>query len=87
MEPSYRATHVDQIPSPVDREPGSYAWKPVRQHFDVRSFGVNAFVAPEAGDEVIEDHDELGGNAAGHEELYFVASGGGGGFEPPTSGM
>ena len=59
----------------MPREPGSYAWKPVRHHLDVRSFGVNAFSAPEIGDEVVEEHDELGPNAAQHEELYLVLSG------------
>lgn len=75
MPRSYRAAHIDEIPSPTEREPGSYAWKAVRHHFDVRSFGVNAFVAPEVGDEVVEEHDEMGANAAQHEELYYVAEG------------
>lgn len=75
MPRQYHACHLNEIRPPVEREEGSYEWKPVRQHFDVRAFGVNAFVAPDAGDEVIEDHDEFSGGAAGHEELYFVARG------------
>ena len=50
-------------------------WAMVRSHFDIRSFGVNAYVAAEAGTEVIGEHDELGDEAGNHEELYFVSSG------------
>jgi hypothetical protein len=51
------------------------AWAMVRSHFDVKSFGVNAYVAGEPDIEVIGDHDELGGDAGKHEELYFVSNG------------
>ena len=52
------------------------AWKPLRHHFGVRAFGINAWIAAAAGAEVVEDHDELQPDgAAGHEELYAVASG------------
>jgi len=51
------------------------SWAMVRTHFDIRSFGVNAYVAEEPGVRIIEDHDELGERAGGHEELYFVSSG------------
>jgi tetratricopeptide (TPR) repeat protein len=47
----------------------------VRTHFDIRSFGVNAYVAEEAGVEVIGEHDEAGEGAPQHEELYFVSEG------------
>jgi hypothetical protein len=48
---------------------------PVRLHFGIESFGVNAYSARDAGDHVIEEHDELGSGAGRHEELYFVVSG------------
>lgn len=54
---------------------GGLAWKPVRRHFGIGAFGVNAYTAAKSGDEVVEDHSELGGGAGRHEELYFVASG------------
>jgi tetratricopeptide (TPR) repeat protein len=41
----------------------------------VRAFGVNAYWAEQAGDELIEEHDELGSGAGGHEELYLVLGG------------
>ena len=39
------------------------------------AFGVNAYWAESAGDELIEDHDELGAGAGGHQELYLVLAG------------
>jgi tetratricopeptide (TPR) repeat protein len=50
-------------------------WAMVRTHFDIKSFGVNAYGADRPGVEVIEDHDELGPRAGRHEELYFVVDG------------
>jgi len=49
--------------------------RPVRLHFGIESFGVNAYTAESAGGRVIEEHDELGAGAGRHEELYFVARG------------
>jgi tetratricopeptide (TPR) repeat protein len=50
-------------------------WAMVRTHFGITAFGVNAYVADEAGIEVIGEHDELGERSGNHEELYFVANG------------
>lgn len=50
-------------------------WAMVRTHFGIQAFGINAYVADEAGGEVIGEHDELGKRAGRHEELYFVADG------------
>jgi tetratricopeptide (TPR) repeat protein len=50
-------------------------WAMVRTHFGIRAFGVNAYVADEAGVAVIGEHDELGTLSEQHEELYFVVSG------------
>jgi tetratricopeptide (TPR) repeat protein len=52
--------------------PGTLSWIPVRRHFDVRAFGVNAYSAREPGEDVVEDHTEA---TNGHEELYTVLSG------------
>ena len=49
-------------------------WAPIRQHFDVGSFGINAWTA-DAGTEVITEHDEVGPRARRHEELYLVVKG------------
>ena len=53
--------------------PGTLTWRPVRGHFDIRSFGCNAYTAAAAGEDVVEPHDETGD--PGHEELYFVHTG------------
>ena len=64
----YRVTHLDEIDETND---GRCPWRPVRHHFGVTSFGVNAWTAPEAGDRVINEHDE----ADEQEELYLVQRG------------
>ena len=71
----YKAAHIFEIPSPVETEPGSYEWKPIRHHFDVRSFGVNLNIGPAAGDWAIEEHSEIEASATRHEELFFVSTG------------
>jgi hypothetical protein len=49
---------------------------PVREHFDVRAFGVNAYRAESEGVPVIEEHDEASTpGAANHQELYVVLTG------------
>jgi tetratricopeptide (TPR) repeat protein len=45
---------------------------PIRRHFDIQAFGVNAWRGAETGDLLIDDHDEL---VEGHEELYVVLRG------------
>jgi hypothetical protein len=55
--------------------PDSPRWAPVRLHFDITAFGVNAWVAKEDGQTLISEHDELGPPPSNHEELYFVAAG------------
>jgi tetratricopeptide (TPR) repeat protein len=50
-------------------------YQPIRRTLDVRAFGVNAYFAPHAGDQLIEKHSETGSGAGGHAELYVVLSG------------
>jgi tetratricopeptide (TPR) repeat protein len=50
-------------------------WHPIRRRLGIRAFGVNAYTSSEVGGYVVEPHDELGGGAAGHEELYVVVAG------------
>jgi mannose-6-phosphate isomerase-like protein (cupin superfamily) len=51
---------------------GSLVWKPVRRPLGVTAFGINAYTAVNAGDEVVEEHTE---EQLGHEEIYFVHAG------------
>src|SRR5581483_9921230 len=46
-----------------------------RRRFGIQSFGVNAYTSERVGEHVIEDHDESGSGAGGHEELYVVVRG------------
>jgi len=52
--------------------PGTLRWTPLRRHFGVTAFGVNAYTASEAGQDVVEEHTE---ETLGHEELYVVVAG------------
>jgi hypothetical protein len=51
---------------------GTLLWKPVRRPLGVTAFGINAYTAVHAGDEVVEEHTE---EQLGHEEIYFVHTG------------
>ncbi len=51
---------------------GTLSWKPVRRPLGVTAFGINAYTAANAGDEVVEEHTET---QLGHEEIYFVHTG------------
>jgi tetratricopeptide (TPR) repeat protein len=56
-------------------EDGRPRWHMIRSVLGIESFGINAWRATEAGQQIIGEHDELGAGAGGHEELYFVLSG------------
>jgi uncharacterized cupin superfamily protein len=51
---------------------GTLTWKPIRRTLGVTAFGINAYTAANAGDEVVEEHDE---KQLGHEEIYAVIAG------------
>jgi hypothetical protein len=69
----FAVSSLDAIPAV--RASSEFEIKPIRVHFGIQSFGVNAYKADEEGGPVIEEHDELGSGAGRHEELYFVAQG------------
>ena len=60
-------TGIESVPGP-----GSLRWTPVRKHFGITAFGINAYTAAEAGQDVVEEHDE---SRLGHEEVYVVVAG------------
>ena len=88
----FRITRIDDIRTVEDHDLNLDAdWKPVRHQLGVDVFGINAYVAAEPGQIVIEKHHELDDSgAAGHHELYFVHAGsaeftiGGESFEAPA---
>lgn len=55
----------------LDEIERSGGWIPIRRHFDIGAFGVNAWTGDE-GTEVIGAHEEA---SSGHEELYVVVEG------------
>jgi hypothetical protein len=65
----YAVAHLDEIDEIDDgREP----FRPVRHHFGITAFGVNAWTARDAGDRIINEHDE---SDESNEELYVVLRG------------
>jgi tetratricopeptide (TPR) repeat protein len=66
---SYAVARLDEIDEVNDgREP----FRPVRHHFGITSFGATAWTARDAGDRIINEHDESDDSA---EELYLVVRG------------
>lgn len=49
---------------------GTLMWRPVRRPLGITAFGINAYTATNAGDEVVEEHTEQS-----HEEAYVVIRG------------
>jgi tetratricopeptide (TPR) repeat protein len=52
---------------------GRCPWRPVRFHLGIQAFGINSWTARDAGDRLINEHDEAGDT--GDEELYVVLNG------------
>jgi tetratricopeptide (TPR) repeat protein len=69
---AFTVTRIDEI-EPSRGVEGS-EWIRIRRALDVEAFGVNAYRA-QAGNRVIEEHDETGSSAGKHEELYLVHEG------------
>jgi tetratricopeptide (TPR) repeat protein len=67
----WQSVRLDEI-EPIPVVDGTLLWRPVRRTLDVGAFGINAYVAPNAGDDVVEEHTE---KTLGHEEVYLVLSG------------
>jgi tetratricopeptide (TPR) repeat protein len=73
-ERGWAAARLEEIRGPRSRH--GYDWHPIRRHFGIRALGANANVAREAGDVVVDEHDEIGnGPDGGQQELYVVLRG------------
>ena len=66
----YAVAQLDEIDEITD---GRQPWRPVRHHFGITAFGINTWTAPDAGDQIINEHDESDPDA--QEELYLVMRG------------
>jgi len=73
MSDRFRVVALDEIDGYA--EEGRPRWHMVRSVLGIESFGINAWRATTAGQQLIGEHDELGQGAGGHEELYLVLSG------------
>ncbi len=73
MSERFTVMRLDEIEGYADE--GRPRWHMIRAMLGIESFGINAWRATEAGQEIIGEHDELGQGAGGHEELYLILSG------------
>ena len=67
----YAIAHLDEIDELSD---GRQPWRPVRHHFGISSFGITAWTGREAGDRILNEHDEAD-ETDRSEELYLVTQG------------
>ena len=67
----YTVAKLDEIEEISD---GRCPWRPVRHQLGITAFGVNAFTGKQAGDRIINEHDEAGEHDL-QEELYLVHQG------------
>jgi mannose-6-phosphate isomerase-like protein (cupin superfamily) len=67
----WKSVKFDEI-EPIPVVGGKLLWRPVRRTLDIGAFGINAYSAPNAGDDVVEEHKE---QTLGHEEVYVVLAG------------
>ena len=71
MPEGWQSLRIEDI-EPISVVNGTLLWRPVRRTLDIGAFGINAYVAPRAGDDVVEEHTE---RSLGHEEAYLVLAG------------
>ena len=67
----FAIAHLDEIDELND---GRQPWRPVRHHFGISSFGITAWTGHEAGDRILNEHDEADQSDRA-EELYLVTQG------------
>lgn len=68
--PKYAVAHVDDIDEFAD---GRCRYRPIRHHLGISAFGVNAWTGHDAGDLIINEHDE--DDPTRDEELFLVLQG------------
>jgi tetratricopeptide (TPR) repeat protein len=68
-----KVVRLQEIP-PIPVVGGELQWRPVRRTLGIEAFGINAYTA-DAGELVVEEHDETGAGAGHHQELYVVVTG------------
>jgi hypothetical protein len=71
MGEGWQSVRLDEI-EPIPVVGGSLLWRPLRRTLDIGAFGINSYIAPNAGEDVVEEHTE---QTLGHEEVYVVLTG------------
>jgi tetratricopeptide (TPR) repeat protein len=72
----WRVLQLREIPPAASEDRPT--WYPIRTELGIAAFGINAWEATSAGQDVISEHDEVESDehpAPQHEELYLVWSG------------
>jgi mannose-6-phosphate isomerase-like protein (cupin superfamily) len=66
----WKSVRLDEI-EPISVA-GGLLWRPLRRTLGIEAFGLNAYVAQNTGDDVVEKHTE---GTLRHEEVYLVLEG------------
>ncbi len=72
MSERFKVVRLEDVDGYTGTQP---QWHMLRHDLGIEAFGINAWRAREAGQQVIGEHDEVTGGAGGHEEVYIVISG------------
>ncbi len=67
--PRFAVHRLDEIPTVPDAD---VDWHPLQHYFGLNTFGANLFIARNAGDQLIAEHDE---SDSAQQELYLVLRG------------
>ncbi|MDQ3671508.1 MAG: hypothetical protein M3364_03590 [Actinomycetota bacterium] len=67
----WQSVRLEEL-EPIPVVGGTLLWRPLRRTLDIGAFGINAYTAPNPGEDVVEEHTE---KTYGHEEVYVVLSG------------
>jgi hypothetical protein len=70
---AFRTVRISEL-EPISAVGETLQWLPLRHTLGIKAFGVNAYTARRAGEDVVEEHQE-GDQSGGHEELYVVLTG------------
>jgi hypothetical protein len=71
VAPRFAVRRLADVPL-AETDPDEPDWYPLQHHFGLTAFGVNVYVARDAGEALLGDHDEAASN---QEELYLVTAG------------
>ena len=69
MPPRFAVHRLDEIPTVPDAD---VDWHPLQHYFGLNTFGANLFIARNAGDQLVAEHDE---SESAQQELYLVLRG------------